>query len=194
MTPPGLRITGPNPEAYVVGEPLDVLAGDVHLGRLNVIRISPDGGAMELDDFQTTDLARLKTWRTARLIVVEILNFLVDRCPSASVFRISLSADVEAFNGTETGARRLAQARMQMLQGVGASDIRMTPKPHPRHAAHFAVSGIWHYTTSNAQCLADALADERLAFARLQAEAAQAVPTPPAETMIGRLLTKERHK
>lgn len=194
MTFFGLRITGPDAGPYVLGQPLDVLDGDLHLGRLNSVSLSP-GGELLLDDFRTTDLSRMGTWRTARLVVVEILSFFVYRFPSISTFGISLSADIDALQATAGAAARLAEARTQMLQSVGASEIRMTPRPHPRHAAHFVVSAAWHYNTDNAQLLAEVLAQERLAYAeRRQAGAAQAAPVPaPPRSMIGRLLAKERH-
>ncbi|MDM0043026.1 hypothetical protein QTH91_00895 [Variovorax dokdonensis] len=195
MSSPGLRISGPKPDAYVLGEPLDVFDGDLHLGRLNSIQVGAGGGTLHLDDFRTTDLKRLQTWRTARLIVVEILSYLVDRHPSVSAFDISLSADVEALDGTEGGARRLAQARMQMLHSVGTTEIRMVPKPHPRHSAHFVVRGVWYYNADNAQALAHALNEERQGFAQRKIDAAQAEPvTAPPPSMIARLLAKERHK
>jgi len=191
MTFSGLRITGPNPETpYVLGQPLDVRDGDIHLGRLNQVTVSPGGGGVQLEDFRTTDLQQMRTWRTARLVVVEVLNYFVEHYPAFSTFAIVLSADIDALEKTDGGAQRLAHARTQMLQSVGATDIRMTPKPHPRHAAHFMVSGVWHYNNANAKLLAEALAKERQAYAeRKQAVALEPVPPPAPRSMIGRLLS-----
>ena len=191
MTFQGLRISGLRSGPYVLGEPLDVFDGALHLGRLNAVSASPDGSELRLEDFRTTDLKRLGTWRTARLIVVEVLTFFVERFPSCNAIGIVLSADIETFEAQEGGAVRLAGARAQMLQSVGAHDIRITPRPHPRHAAHFVVSGVWLYNRDNAQMLAGALQDERSAYGqRLSAIARPA--EAPARPVLSRLLSKDR--
>lgn len=190
MTFKGLRITGLRSGPYVLGEPLDVFDGKLHLGRLNRVSASADGSELRLEDFRTTDLKQLGTWRTARLIVVELLSFFIERFPAISAIGIVLSADIEAFESQEGGAVRLAGARAQMLQSVGAKDIRVTPRPHPRHAAHFVVSGVWLYNRDNAQMLARALQDERHAYCQRLAAATPA--EPPPRSVLSRLLSKDR--
>ncbi|HEY1226099.1 MAG TPA: hypothetical protein VGF26_02150, partial [Ramlibacter sp.] len=127
MTFQGLRISGLRSEPYLLGEPLDVFDGPLHLGRLNAVSTSPDGSELRLEDFRTTDLRRLGTWRTARLIVVEVLSYFVERYPSISAIGVVLSADIEALEGQEGGAARLADARSRMLQSVGMQNIHVTP-------------------------------------------------------------------
>ena len=195
MTFAGLRISGRKPGPYVLGEPLDVFDGSMHLGRLNSVSVSADGSELRLEDFRTTDLSRLRTWRTARLIVVEVLHFFVEKYPSVSAIGIVLSADIETLEGQEGGAMRLATARSQMLQSVGAQDVLVTPRPHPRHAAHFIVSGVWKYNSENAQTLADALRIERAGYAErlaLAAASAAASEANPPRSVFSRLLTKDR--
>ena len=190
MTFKGLRITGPRSGTYVLGEPLDVLDGNLHLGRLNIVSASPDGSELRLEDFRSTDVKQLGTWRTARLMLVELLGFFVERFPAVSAIGIVLSADIESLESQQDGAIRLATARAQMLQSVGASNIRVTPMPHPRHAAHFVVSGVWLYNHDSAATLTQALQDERLGYAQRLAAA------PPAElpsrSVLSRLLHKDR--
>ena len=196
MTFTGLRIAGRKPGPYVLGDPLDVFDGAMHLGRLNSVSTSANGSELKLEDFRTTDLSRLRTWRTARLIVVEVIHFFVEQYPSVSAIGIVLSADIESLEGQEGGATRLASARAQMLQSVGADDIHVMPMPHPRHAAHFTVSGVWKYNRDNAQMLADALRIERAAYAeRLAAAAAASAPASaanPPRSVFSRLLAKDR--
>ena len=190
MTFQGLRLAGRRTGPYVLGEPLDVFDGQLHLGRLNQVSASADGSELRLEDFRTTDLKRLGTWRTARLIVVEVLSYFVERFPAINAIGIVLSADIEAFEAQEEGAVRLASARARMLQSVGVADIHVTPQPHPRHAAHFLVAGVWLYNRENARLLADVLLEERAAYAdRL---AAAATPEAPARSMLSRLLSKDR--
>ncbi|SFM72966.1 hypothetical protein [Variovorax sp. OV329] len=190
MTFQGLRIAGPRSGPYVLGEPLDVFDDQLHLGRLNQVSTSPDGGELRLEDFRTTDLKRLGTWRTARLIVVEVLSFFVDRYPAISAIGIVLSADIEAFEAQEEGATRLAGARARMLQSVGVQDIQVMPRPHPRHAAHFVVGGVWLYNRDNARLLTDVLQEERAVYAGRLAAVPPAEPLP--RSMLSRLLSKDR--
>lgn len=191
MTFKGLRISGPRSGTYVLGEPLDVFDGQLHLGRLNLVSASADGSELRLDDFRTTDLKQLGTWRTARLIVVELLAFFVERFPAINAVGLVLSADIEAFEGKEGGAARLASARAQMLQSVGVKDVIVTPRPHPRHAAHFVVSGVWLYTRDNAQMLAGVLQVEREAYGARVAAGVKPCEPPP-RSMLSRLLSKDR--
>lgn len=190
MTFKGLRITGLRSGPYVLGEPLDVFDDKVHLGRLNIVSASPDGSELRLEDFRSTDVKQLGTWRTARLIVVEVLNYFIERFPSINAIGIVLSADIDSLELPTDGPARLASARAQMLQSVGAEGIHVTPRPHPRYSAHFAVSGVWLYNRDNARLLAAALREERVAYGERKASAAAA--EPPARSMLSRLLQKDR--
>lgn len=190
MTFKGLRISGPRSGPYVLGEPLDVFDGKLHLGRLNAVSGSPDGSELRLEDFRATDLKQLGSWRTARLIVAEVLSFFIERFPSISAIGIVLSADIESLESQKDGATRLASARAQMLQSVGAHDIHVTPRPHARYSAHFVVSGVWLYNRANAELLARALREEREAYSERRAAAVQG--EPPSRSMLSRLLQKSR--
>jgi len=197
MTFPGLRITGPHPGPYVLGDPIHVLDGTTHLGLLQRVSMNASGGELLLEDFVTTDLALVRSRRLTRLIMVEVLSFFVERYPSVSAIGIVLSADVEVIEGAPGGPAKLASVREQLLQSVGADNIRITPKPHPRYAAHFAVSGIWPYNRDNAQTLAAALQAERAAYAARLAALAAAVNNSANEasaprSMLSRLLAKDR--
>lgn len=190
MTFKGLRITGLRSGPYVLGEPLDVFDGKVHLGRLNAVSASPDGSELRLEDFRSTDVKQMATWRTARLIVAEVLSFFLERFPSINAVGIVLSADIDSLELPKDGPARLASARAQMLQSVGANDIHVTPRPHPRYSAHFVVSGVWHYNRANSELLAATLHDERVAYGERKALAQAA--EPPARSMLSRLLQKDR--
>lgn len=190
MTFQGLRISGLRSGPYVLGEPLDVFDGKVHLGRLNVVSGSPDGSELRLEDFRATDLKQLGSWRTARLIVAEVLTFFIERFPTISAIGIVLSADIESLESQKDGAVRLASARAQMLQSVGTRDIHVTPRPHPRYSAHFVVSGVWLYNRETADLLAGVLRDERQAYGERQTAASP--QEPPSRSMLSRLLQKSR--
>ena len=195
MTFKGFRITGPKRGAYVLGDPIDVYDGKLHLGRLNQVSVSANGSELRLEEFITTDLEVLRTRRLARLIMVEILSFIVERYPSVSAIGIVLSADIDLIEGVPGGSAKLASVREQLLQSMGADSIRITPKPHPRHPAHFAVSGIWQYNRETAQILADGLRHERAAYAqRLVAltAASDAQEANAPRSVLSRLLTKDR--
>ena len=190
MTFKGLRITGLRSGPYVLGEPLDVFDGKMHLGRLNIVSASADGSEVRLEDFRTTDLKQMGSWRTARLIVVEVLNFFLERFPSISAIGIVLSADIESLESQKDGPVRLASARAQMLQSVGAQDIHVTPRPHPRYSAHFVVSGLWLYNQDNAELLARMLREDRDAYG--QRRPAGPRSEAPSRSMLSRLLQKDR--
>jgi hypothetical protein len=196
MTFKGFRITGPKPGAYVLGDPIDVYDGQLHLGRLSQVSVSADGSELRLEDFITTDLEVLRTRRLARLLMVEILSFIVERHPSVSAIGIVLSADIDLIEGLPGGSAKLASVREQLLHSVGADNIRITPKPHPRHPAHFAVSGVWQYNRETAHILAEALRLERSEYvqrlAALAAAAKSASEANPPRSVLSRLLAKDR--
>lgn len=197
MTFQGLRITGPRPGPYVLGDPIHVLDGSTHLGRLQRVSMNAGGGELLLEDFITTDLELMRSRRLTRLITVEVLSFFVERYPTISAIGIVLSADIEVIEGAPGGAAKLASARERLLQSIGADHIRVTPDPHPRYPAHFAVSGIWQYNRDNAQTLAAALQTERAAYgerlaALADAEAAATNEANAPRSMLSRLLAKDR--
>lgn len=197
MTFQGLRITGPRPGPYLLGDPIHVLDGSTHLGRLQRVSVNAGGGELLLEDFVTTDLELMRTRRLTRLITVEVLSFFVERYPTISAIGIVLSADIEVIEGAPGGAAKLASVRERLLQSIGADHIRVSPKPHPKYPAHFAVSGIWQYNRDNAQTLAAALQAERAAYvervaALAAAESAAAHEASAPRSMLSWLLAKDR--
>jgi len=157
----GLRITGPDAKPYVLGETIDVYDGSTHVGRVLSVGVGANGNEVRLEDFLTTDLGDLRAKGIALLVMAEIVTFVSERYPSVHAIGIVLSRDLEGFEGREA---KLASVRSRMLQSIGADSIRVTPKPHARHAGHFVVSGIWQYNRSSVEALAKVLETERAAY------------------------------
>lgn len=171
-----LRLSGPRPGEYAPGEPIDVYHGRTLIGRVNTVSVSVTGNEVRIEDFVASDIADLRARGIASLIMAEVLAFVVRRYPAVNAVGIVLSRDIEGFEGRQS---KLASARSDILQRVGADRIRITPQPHAAQAGHFAVSGIWEYTRESLDILKAALEAERAAY-RERLEVAQKVFRQPA--------------
>lgn len=183
MTFQRLLLTGPEGRAYVLGERIEVCDGATLIGRVQSVTVSPHGDELRLENFLTVDFDDFRAKALPRLVLAEVVSFLTERFPSIHAIGVELSRDIEGYEGRET---RLATARAEVLQSIGARSIRISPKPHPGQAGHFAVTGVWHYDRPSVDALAATLLAERAAYC-----ARQEALKPVARPGLGKLFRKD---
>jgi hypothetical protein len=178
MSKEGLRLTGPKGREYVLGDPIDVFDSQTLIGRVQSVKLSPDGAEVLVENFMTVDFQGFRIGALPKLVLAEVVSFIAERHPSVHTIGIELSRAIADFDGREA---LLAEARAEILRSIGARDIMVSPR-----AAHFAVTGIWHYDSASVIALAAALDAQRAAY-RAGKHAAPALP----RTRLGRLLRKK---
>ncbi len=192
MSTQRLRLTGPRGLAYVLGDPIEVLDGQVLIGRVQSLTPSADGTEVFAENFLTVDFAEFRVGALPKLVLAEVVAFIAECYPSIHTIVIELSRDIEGYEGREAV---LAGARTLNLQSIGAQDIRVTPKPHAGQAGHFAVTGVWHYDAASLAALESALATQRAAYfaekAELVEKAGKKVEAPKRPGL-GQLFRKDR--
>jgi hypothetical protein len=183
MTSQRLHLTGPDGRAYVLGDRIEVHDGRTLIGRVQSVSVSPQGDEVRLENFLTVDFDDFRARALAKLVLAEVVMFLCEGFPSLHTIGVELSRDIEGYEGRET---KLANARADILQSIGATSIQISPKPHAGQAGHFAVTGLWHYDTASIDALAAALQNERTAYCARR-EAAK----PPPRPYLGKLFRKD---
>lgn len=178
MTAVGLRLTGPGGCQYDLGDPIHVFDGQTLIGRVQSVRLSPDGAEVLIENFITVDFQGFRIGALPKLVLAEVVSFIADLRPSIHTIGIELSREIADFDGREA---LLANARSEILQSIGAQDIRLTPK-----AAHFVVTGIWRYDSASVAALAAALQVQRDAY-----RAGKSAMPAPLRTRLGKLLRKK---
>ena len=178
MTGDGLHLTGPDGRPYVLGDPIDVFDGPTLIGRVRSVTLSPDGAEVLIENFMTVDFQGFRIGALPKLVLAEVVSFIAEHNPAIHTIGIELSRAIADFDGREA---LLAKARSEILQSIGAQDIRVTPK-----AAHFVVTGIWRYDSASVAALAAALQVQREAYRAGKS----AMPAPP-RSRLGQLLRKK---
>ncbi|MDM0109950.1 hypothetical protein QTH97_33925 [Variovorax sp. J22R24] len=178
MTGQALRLTGPDGQDYVLGDPIAVFDGETLIGRVRSVTLSPDGAEVLLENFMTVDFQGFRIGALPKLVLAEVVSFIAERHPAIHSIGIELSRAIADFDGREA---LLAKARSEILQSIGAQDILVSPR-----AAHFAVTGIWRYNTASVTALAEALRAQRDAY-RADKSAKPAAP----RNRFGQLLRKK---
>ncbi|MEJ8852870.1 hypothetical protein [Variovorax rhizosphaerae] len=156
-----LTLTGPNGRSYVLGDPIEVYDEETLIGRVLSVTTSANGSEVRIKNFWTVDFGDFRAKALPKLVLAEVVTFIADRSVAISAIGIELNRALEEYKGNEA---RLATARSETLQSIGARDIRITPKPNGTDVAHFSVSGIWHYDSVSVAALAQALGKERAAY------------------------------
>lgn len=185
MTFQRLNLTGPQRRPYVLGEPIEVYDGSTLIGRVQSVALSPAGDEVRVENFLTTDFADFRARSLPKLVLAEVVSFIAERYPSVHAIGIELSRDIEAFEGREA---TLASARADILQSIGTSGVRISPKPHAGQAGHFAVTGVWHYDKASVAALAAVLEAQRAAYRDRLDSIAKVAPRPT----LRKLLRKDR--
>jgi hypothetical protein len=186
MTFQRLLLTGPGGQPYLLGQPIEVFDGAALIGRVQSVTLSPGGDEVRIENFLTTDMASFRARALPKLVLAEVVSFIAERYRSIHAILIELSRDIEGFEGREA---MLASVRADILHSIGAVDVCVVPKPHPDHAAHFAVHGVWRYDESSVAALAAVLEAQRAAYrTRLQAA------DPPRPKGLRRLLRSDSRR
>lgn len=178
MTSTRLRLTGPGQRDYVPGQSIEIFDGDEHLGTVQTVTLGAGGDEVTLADFAAADLSGVFARCLGKLIVAEVVAFVARHHAEAHSVRIELGRDVEDL----AERHGVATFRTELLQGIGAEQIQVLPRPRAAHSGHFVVTGIWRYDSASLASLEAALAREREGYRP------PAVPEPPARSWLNRLL------
>ncbi|MGJ7506555.1 hypothetical protein [Variovorax sp. GT1P44] len=181
-----LTITGPDRARYRLGDPMHLHDGKAHLGFVESVRVRPGGHEVELENFHPFSTPLRRRAQLGRVVLAEVLHFIVATFPSVQSVRVTLSSSIESFPGEGI---ELARIRAELLQSTGCEHVTMVPKPHARYIGHFEVSAIWTYSASSSATLDAVLRAERAAYRECEKD------TMPTETsalrrMIQRLLSR----
>ena len=157
MTRAKLRITGPHSSPYVLGEPMYLYDGSLHIATLDPVPVNREGTEVRIEHFTPTTVVTQRKLEISKLALVEMVYFIAENFTSVQASSLSLSRQVEGYGD----GMRLAGARSAFLQSLGASHIVIAPKPNAEHMGHFIVSGLWEYNPVNLEALASVLRHER---------------------------------
>ena len=157
MTRAKLRITGPNHSPYVLGAPMYLYDGPVHIATLDPVPVNREGTEVHIEHFTPMPVVTQQKMEISKLALVEMVYFVAENFTSVQAISLALSRQVEGYGD----GMRLAGARSTFLQSLGASHILIAPKPNAEHMGHFVVSGLWEYNPTNLQALAAVLQHER---------------------------------
>jgi len=175
MTGFRLRLTGPQGQRYALGEPIEVYDDATLIGRVHSVTVSADGMEVLAENFLTVNFAEFRSAGLPRLVLAEVVNFIIESFPAIHTIGLELSRDIEGYEGREA---MLAGARTEILQSIGAQGVMVTPKPVAGRAGHFAVTGVWHYDRQSLALLSSTLAAQRAAY-QASRKPADPPPRPP---------------
>lgn len=167
-----LRFTGSDSAACVLGGPLVVHYGDVHIGTWAPVTVSRGGTEILIDNFTPSsgaDLQRLRKLRIGWVVLPELVAFIAEHFANVTLIRLVLSHNIEIYRD----GMKLAAERSALLQRMGASHIVITPKPDPGRVGHFVVAAVWEYNQANLAALAATREAEHAAYREREAEAAR---------------------
>ncbi|VTU15386.1 hypothetical protein H6CHR_00213 [Variovorax sp. PBL-H6] len=157
MTRAKLRITGPHSSSYVLGEPMYLYDGPLHVATLDPVPVNREGTEVHIEHFSPSPTVTQQKLEISKLALVEMVYFIAENFTSVQAISLSLSRQVEGYGD----GMRLAGARSSFLQSLGASHIVIAPKPNAEHMGHFIVSGLWEYNPANLEALVSVLQHER---------------------------------
>ena len=152
-----IRITGKGGVAYVLGTPMCLYDGDVHIGTLDPVPVNKLGTEVHVEHFTPAAIPGDRKVALSKLVLVEMVLYLAENFNSVQAISVALGREIEGYGD----AVRLADARSIFLENIGASHIKMTPKPNGEHMGHFVVSGVWIYNPSNFAALTEVVQAER---------------------------------
>ncbi len=161
MSSPILQITGPERRPYRLGDPMCIYDGERHVGDVQQVRVRPGGHEVEIENFQPANTPLRERESLGRLVLAELLTFVFENFPSVQAVQITLSNSIEAFQGPGIA---LAKIRADVLQSAGCVAVSTVARPHAAYPGHFAVTGVWTYSTASVAALQSMLLAERAAY------------------------------
>lgn len=168
MSSPILQITGPERRPYRLGDPMYIYDGDRYVGDVPSVRVRPGGHEVEIENFRPANTPLQHRASLGRLVLAELLTFVFENFPSVQAVQITLSSSIEAFQGTGIA---LAKIRAEVLQSAGCASVTTVARPHAAYPGHFAVSGVWTYSTASVAALQSMLLAERAVYREREHEA-----------------------
>lgn len=163
-----LQITGPDATPCVLGGPMWIYEGATLLATMDPVPVNPEGTEVHLEYFTPTDAAAHQKNAIGKLLLFELVAFIVENFTSVLAISFTLSRNIESYGD----GMKLASMRCAVLQSMGAGHVLIAPKPDAAHAGHFVVSGLWEYTPATLAALQTVLQAERDAYDERQALAA----------------------
>ncbi|MEJ7687453.1 MAG: hypothetical protein WKG52_10905 [Variovorax sp.] len=136
------------------------------VGDVPSVRVRPGGHEVEIENFRPVDTPLAQRERLGRLVLAEVLCFLFENFPSVQAVQITLSSSIDSFQG---GGIMLAKIRADVLQSAGCTSVTTVARPHAAYPGHFAVSGVWTYSTASVAALQSMLLAERAAYSESKA-------------------------
>ncbi|MDM0029551.1 hypothetical protein QTI27_33850 [Variovorax sp. J31P216] len=161
----GLRLTGIGGRDYVLGDGIEVYDGESLIGRVQSVRLSPDGAEVLIENFIQMRFEDFRVGALPRLVLAEVVNFIVERHPGIHLVGIELSRHIPEFQGREA---LLTSIRSEILASIGAQDVHVTPRPQAGEKGSFAVTGIWRYDSASVAVLAATLRTQREAYGAIR--------------------------
>lgn len=175
-------MTGPGRTAYVLGRPMHVYEGSLHLGSLDPVPVAHHGTEVHVGNFKPSAALRGERQKLAPLILLEIIAFLADNFASVQLISFCLSLQIEV----SADGRQVASDRSALLEAIGAYDIQITTHADGEAVGKLAVVAVWEYNETTRALLAARLDKER---ARWRAGLA-ALPAPSLRARLQRLVLK----
>ncbi|VWX58978.1 conserved hypothetical protein [Burkholderiales bacterium 8X] len=179
-----LRITGPEEETYVLGEPMHIHQGDLALGRFDPVLVSPDGTEVHIEYFIPARADAETARRLGRLILLEVLAYIVDHFASIQAVSFALGRQIDI----RRDGSQLAVARSILLQSIGAAHVMVRPLSAYHRSGEFVVTGLWEYNPPNLRAFNEVLDAERATCE--SEEASIEAPSPRLERWLKRLLSR----
>lgn len=155
-----LQMTGPNGRPYILGEALHVCDGDVLLGVLDPLPVNRTGTEVHIEHFVPHYRVGGQARDNGRLVLLEMVAFIVERFHAVQAISITLSRNIENY----ADGMNLAIVRSAFLHSIGTANVVVAPKPDATQAGHFVVSGVWIYNPENLASLRAMLHVERDAY------------------------------
>lgn len=155
-----LRITGADSKPYVLGTPMHIHEGGSLVATMDPVPVNRGGTEVHLEHFSPIDPASHQKRDIGRLLLVEVVNFIVENFTTVQAISFALSRHIESYDD----GMKLASMRSAVLQSIGTEHIMIAPKPDAAHAGHFVVSGVWEYNPATLAALQAVLQNERNAY------------------------------
>lgn len=162
-----LRITGPGSAPYQIGELMYFYDGEMHVGTVEAVTVSPGGHEVHLDRFVPSTFSMRHSWVSRKIVLVEAVAFLAEHFTEVTAIRISLNSPVERHDDF----LKVAKDRAQILRRIGAEQINIIPNFVPSDRGNFTVSGVWKRDRQSLKVFNAALRHEREAHRSRRAAA-----------------------
>ncbi|MEJ7688379.1 MAG: hypothetical protein WKG52_16110 [Variovorax sp.] len=168
-----MRITGENGTAYRLGEPMHVYDAEHLLGVIDPVRVSRDGSEVRIERFVPSRHVKTGKRNFGPLVLLEVTLYLATHFRGVQMVSFSLNREIEMHGD----GMQVAVARSELLHGIGAESITISPRPDSSIPGNFVVEGEWAYNPANLAALEECLLRERSGY-RARAPDSTGLPAP----------------